>query len=431
MMIKAPPQARSNRQATRDPGARHGQVRIYLVLLLASLAYNYSFVLIDYLRPFLVRDLHMTLANTALLYAVQGAGVILGSFAVPVFASRWGCRTILAAATLCLALLTWGNLVSVTFYQWAVLRFGVGIMLAGSYISSTTMLANFFPPRVRGRLLAICASTFSVALLIAGSVGAAVADRGWRVLIWISILGPLAVAALTWTVLPDDRVLQVYGESDTAADAPVTGGSWTEMLIGRRRYLTLACLLLAGLNFSGYQFYSGFITTYLMTVRHYDASLAGVFVIIDGVGTLVGSIAWGAIADWKGRRINALGFVLAALFIGAMLIAPPRTLLLCALEFGYALCLSTTSCWAAYFAELFPIRLRPMGSSLFHGGHIISLFAPLLVATIARSYPLVFGMALAPLTFLAAALLWWTLPETLRTSVLYRGFSAEAPEATR
>lgn len=176
-MIQAQQQARLAPPAMRNHGARHGQVRIYIVLLLASLAYNYSFVLIDFLRPFLVRDLHMTLANTALLYSAQGAGVILGSLAVPVFASRWGCRRILAVAT-----------------------------------------------------------------------------------------------------------------------------------------------------------------------------------------------------------------------------------------------------W--------PIRLRPMGSSLFHGGHIISLFAPLLVVTVARSYPLVFGMALAPLTFLVAALLWWSLPETLRTGVLYRGFSAETPEAS-
>jgi predicted MFS family arabinose efflux permease len=419
----------STEKATAHYFARDAQVRIYVVLLLASLAYNYSFILIDYLRPFLVRDLHMTLADTALLYATQGAGVILGSFAVPVFASRWGSRTILALSTLCLALLTWGNLVSGSFHEWAALRFGVGIMLAGSYITSTTMLANFFPPRIRGRLLAICGATFSVALLIAGSVGAAVGESGWRVLIWISILGPLTVAVLTWVALPDDRGMRVYGDSDTATAEAVTGGSWTEMLSGRRRYLTLACLLLAGLNFSGYQFYSGFITTYLMTVRHYDASLAGVFVIIDGIGTLVGSIAWGAIADWKGRRINALGFVLAALFIAAMLVAPPRTPLLCALEFGYAVCLSTASCWAAYFAELFPVRLRPMGTSLFHGGHVISLFAPLVVATVAKSYSLVFGMSLAPLTFLAAAVLWWTLPETLRTGVLYRGFNADAPEA--
>jgi len=122
---------------------------------------------------------------------------------------------------------------------------------------------------------------------------------------------------------------------------------------------------------------------------------------------------------------------MAALFITLFLVSPRSAALLYVLEFGYAVCLSATNCWAAYFAELFPVRLRPMGTSLFHGGHIISLLAPLVVATVAKNYSLSLGMALAPLTFLAASMLWWALPETLRSSPLYRGFTAErAADAT-
>jgi len=64
-----------------------------------------------------------------------------------------------------------------------------------------------------------------------------------------------------------------------------------------------------------------------------------------------------------------------------------------------------------------------MGSSLFHGGHVISLFAPLLVTTVANQHSLVLGMAMAPATFVLAALVWWWLPETLRSSKSYRGFA--------
>ena len=400
---------------------------IYIVLLLASLAYNYSFILIDYIRPFLVRDLKMTLAETALLYVAQGSGVIVGSFLVPVLVSRWGSRTVLAVAATALTLITFGNLLASSFPAWTGLRFGVGVTLAGCYVSSTTMLANFFAPRVRGRLLALSMAMFSIALLTAGSVGAAVGEQGWRTLIWIAAIAPLVVALLSWTLLPNDRTFAVYADTDSSTDANSARGTWREMFTGRRRYLTLACLVLAGLNFSGYQFYSGFITSYLMTVRHFDASVTGSFVTVDGIGTLVGSVLWGWVADSKGRRANAIGFGMAAAFITLFLVSPRSMPLLYALELGYAMCLSTTNCWAAYFAELFPVRLRPMGTSLFHGGHLISLLAPLVVATVARSHSLAFGMALAPLTFLAASILWWMLPETLRSSAQYRGFSAETP----
>ena len=197
------------------------------------------------------------------------------------------------------------------------------------------------------------------------------------------------------------------------------------MLSGRRLWLTLACLLLAGLNFSAYQFYSGFITTYLTNVRHFGAALTGLFVFVDGAGTLAGSLMWGAIADRYGRRVNAVGFALAAGFTITFLVAPVTPPVLLAVEFGYAVCLSCTNIWAAYFAELFPVRLRPMGTSLFHGGHVVSLFAPVIVTVVAAHSSLVVGMELGPATFLLGSIVWALLPVSLLTGALYRGFSAE------
>lgn len=403
------------------------RLALYAIMLVASLSYNFSFILIDYIRPFLVRDLGMPLDRTALLYAIQGSGVIIGALIIPPLVSRLGSRLVLAGSALLMALCTAVTMHAAGFAVWAVMRFCVGTTLAGCYVSSMTMLANFFPPRTRGRLLAINMSMFSVALLTAGAIGSLAGAASWRILVLVAAIMPVLVALLTIGFLPDDRRYAIYGETEEASDAAVTGGTWAQMLAKGRWPLTLACLVLAGLNFSGYQFYSGFITTYLMTVRHFDPAVVGMFVTIDGLGTLAGSLLWGTIADRFGRRFNALAFGCTAVFIVLFLVAPPARWLLLTLEFGYALCLSATNCWAAYFAELFPVRLRPMGTSLFHGGHIVSLAAPLIVASVARSQSLVTGMALAPMTFLAAAILWWSLPETLRSSRLYRGFNAETP----
>jgi MFS family permease len=310
-----------------------------------------------------------------------------------------------------------------------VARFLVGFGLTATYIASITMLANLFPPRVRARLLGINMAMFSIALMGIGALGAAVGEAGWRTLLWVGVAGPLLVAVLVAAFLPNDRDLAVYGDDDVATDVVSERGTWAEMLSGRRLWLTLACLVLAGLNFSAYQFYSGFITTYLTKVRHFSVELAGLFVTIDGFGTLFGTLLWGWIADRYGRRVNAVGFALAAVFTIAFLIAPVSTPVLMLLEFGYAVCLSCTNVWAAYFAELFPVRLRPMGTSLFHGGHVISIGAPLIVAGVAAHFSLTVGMALAPLTFFAGAILWAAMPETLRTGLLYRGFSAERATA--
>jgi len=403
---------------------------LYGVLLFSSFAYNFSFIIVDYVRPFLVRDLGMTLSETDLLYTAQGCGVIAGSILMPVLVTRWGTRAVICASAAGVAMLTILSIRTSSFSFWAASRLGVGVMLAGCYVSATTMLANFFPPHLRARLLAANMAMFSVALLTAGSLGAISGATGWRTLLWLAVVVSSMGAVASGWLLPDDRRYAVYGDRDDSTAAETSRGTWREMWVHHRWRLTATCLLLAGLNFSGYQFYSGFITTYLLNVRHFDASITGSFVMIDGIGTFVGSLLWGWVADLKGRRSAALAFGATALFIVFFLIAPRHRVLLSAIEFGYALCLSATTCWSAYFAELFPIRLRPMGTSLFHGGHIISLFAPLLVAMLARSHDLIFGMALAPVSFLIAALLWWLLPETLRTSRLYRGFVAEQAEAS-
>ena len=63
-----------------------------------------------------------------------------------------------------------------------------------------------------------------------------------------------------------------------------------------------------------------------------------------------------------------------------------------------------------------------MGASLFHGGRIISLFAPSAVALIADATTLGTGMMLAPVILLVAAAIWYQLPETLKGSRGYKGY---------
>lgn len=407
-----------------DELTRREQVAIYVVMLLASLGYNFNFILIDYIRPFLKDDGIMTLAQTAQLYTVQAIAVIIGSFAIPPLVARYGSKAVLIGCSLVLAICTFANEAMTGFVPWAVARFAVGLVLPGCYIASITMLANVFPPRARGRLLSVNMAMFSVSLMIFGAFGSAIGSE-WRWLVRVAAVMPLFVAVITLFLLPDDRKFQVYANDESSSADNSAKGGWRDMISGGRMGLTIACLFIAGLNFSAYQFYSGFITTYLKDVRQFSNELTGLFVTVDGIGTLIGTVIWGIVADRYGRKTNLWGFVLAAVAIGLLLIAPSIVPLLLAIELVYAIGLSCTNCWAAYFAELFPVRLRSMGTSLFHGGHIVSAFAPMVVTAVAVSAPLAFGMALAPLSFVIAALIWARMPETLRTAPRYKGFAPE------
>jgi len=131
------------------------------------------------------------------------------------------------------------------------------------------------------------------------------------------------------------------------------------------------------------------------------------------VGSMAGAIFWGLLADRLGRRAAAAGFALSAVFIAVYLNVPPSAALFGAVGCAYGFCLVCTGIWGPYFAELYPEHLRATAASIFNWGRIVSLFGALLAGAIAQRFGLHAIMYVGAATFAAAAVLWWSLPETL------------------
>ncbi|GFK32016.1 hypothetical protein VcPa08_00441 [Vibrio cholerae] len=224
-------------------------------------------------------------------------------------------------------------------------------------------------------------------------------------------------------VLPSDKNVIAYGEEDSSANTgqntPAKKGSWGEMLSKPYRLLTITCLLLAGLNFYGFQFFSGFVTTYLKEVRQFDGATIGVIFSISAFGSLFGAWVWGAVADKFGRKVNAFGFILAGIMASIFFIAPSDLMIgslnmLAILGLIYNFGLSSSAVWGGYFSELFPAHLRSYGAALFHGGRIIGMWAPMVLIFIKERTDLQTAMWGSPIVWIVAGLLWLSLPETLK-----------------
>jgi hypothetical protein len=84
-----------------------------------------------------------------------------------------------------------------------------------------------------------------------------------------------------------------------------------------------------------------------------------------------------------------------------------------AIGFTYGFGLSSTVIWGPWLAELYPEHLRSTAVAIFHYGRIVSFFAPFVTAWLAGAFGLTVAMMLASGVFLAAALIWRLLPETL------------------
>jgi MFS family permease len=222
----------------------------------------------------------------------------------------------------------------------------------------------------------------------------------------------------------NDNKIIGYGQEDTpdALDSPGKIGTWSEMFTGKYAMFTIICLTIAGLNFFGYQAFTGFMTLYLKDLDGFSPDNIGMQVTLQGIGALIGGLAWGYVADRFGRKINLVGFFFTAITTALYITISADPYILGLIVFCYGFMVSCTYSWGVYFTELFPVHLRPMGASLFHGGLVFSLFAPSIVAFVAESHGLVTGMMLAPMAFFIAALLWMLLPETLTSSSNYKGF---------
>ncbi|GIA33474.1 sugar transporter family protein [Vibrio cholerae] len=269
------------------------RVAAYLAILVGYFFYCYNFVIIDYVRPYIVEAYDgISLSDTAHFYTWQSVGALIGALSCAWFAGCFGKKYTLITITALNGGATIVNMMFTDYATWAAMRFIIGLSLGGYFTVAVSLMIGLFTPTVRGKLTAFASSMFSVALMVMGAYAAFISsiDAPWESLMWVGGIPPLAAAFAMVFVLPSDKNVIAYGEEDSSANTGqntlAKKGSWGEMLSKPYRLLTITCLLLAGLNFYGFQFFSGFVTTYLKEVRQFDGATIGVIFSISAFGSL-------------------------------------------------------------------------------------------------------------------------------------------------
>jgi MFS family permease len=204
----------------------------------------------------------------------------------------------------------------------------LGIGEASYAPAGTSLLGDFFPRKIRGRIMAIwsAGSAFGIAAGFAGG-GLIAAAFGWRPAFFVTAVPGLVIAVLAFRIR---EPLRGAAEEDGPRLERVHDASLSTMF-GLLRIATLRNTILAqtALFFVlGADAY--WLPTYL--TRRFDmtvgqaGTLSGAVIVVGGlVGTLVG----GYLADWRRKRtpradleISIAGFVAAAVLVGLALVAP-------------------------------------------------------------------------------------------------------------
>jgi putative MFS transporter len=369
-------------------------------------------------------------------------GMALGATLGGLLADRIGRRQVFALTLLVFGLATGAAALAWSVASLLVFRFLIGLGLGAELPVASTLVSEYAPARVRGRVVVLLEAFWAVGWLLAALIGYLVvpgSDDGWR---WALALGavPALYAVVVRRGLPESvRFLELRGRTEEAeaavrrfesaagvpavpsaparpAPVPGPGALWAA---GSRRRTAALWIVWFGINFA---YYGAFIwLPTLLVASGFSLVRSFGFTLLITLAQLPGYAVAALLIERWGRRPTLVVFLLgSAVGAGLFALAAGDTAVLVT---GMVLSFFNLGAWGAVYAvtpEVYPTALRATGAGAAAGfGRIASIAAPLCVPPLlaAGGNGLVFGTFAA--FFVLAALAGSVLPER-------RGESLEA-----
>jgi MFS family permease len=388
---------------------------IFAAIMSVYVFYAFCWNTENFLRPYMAESLRLNKEQVAAFYTLQALGALIGALILPQFADRYSRRSTFALIAIAFGTASVGSLLVNSFASALTQRFIMGFFMGGVFGCAVSLYVGLFSQTVRGLLGGLVQLVYNGGDAALSWFGRHYADQ-WQLVMVIGGVGAIVTGCIVFFVVPNDRALVPWG-GDNARSTLALGSAKKlalfELFAAGYWQITLRLVLLCGLNFFAFQAFNGWITTYLKEDQHMLPDMVGKLLTTLHVGSMIGAIAWGLLADRFGRRFNALGFLMAFACVVIYLNVPQNPIMLGIAGFAYGFCLVSTCIWGPYFAELYPEHLRATAASIFNWGRIVSLFGALIAGTIAQRYGLHTIMYIGGATFLLGAIVWWSLPETL------------------
>jgi len=376
----------------------------------------------------------ITTTQVSWIGSIGFVGMALGATLGGLLADRFGRRQVFAVTLLIFGVATGAAALSWSVGALLVFRFLIGLGLGAELPVASTLVSEFAPARVRGRVVVLLEAFWAVGWTLAALIGYLVvprSDSGWR---WALAIGalPALYAVVVRRGLPESvRFLELRGRTDDAEAAvrrfesaagvapvdspphepvasPGPGALWASGTRGRTAALWVVWFCI---NFS---YYGAFI--WLPSLL-FDSGLTLVksfgFTLVITLAQLPGYAAAAFLIERWGRRPTLAAFLVGSAAGAAMFAAADGETAV--LATGMVLSFFNLGAWGALYAvtpEVYPTVLRATGAGAAAGfGRLASIAAPLCVPPLlsAGGSGLVFGTFAA--FFVLAALASAGLPE--------------------
>ncbi|MEE6272615.1 MFS transporter [Georgenia sp. MJ206] len=361
----------------------------------------------------------------SLIGSIGFVGMALGASLGGLLADKFGRRNVFALTLLVYGIATGAAALSVSVGMLLVLRFVVGLGLGAELPVASTLVSEYAPAKIRGRVVVILEAFWAVGWFAAALIGyfvVSATDDGWR---WALAIGaiPAAYAIYVRRALPESvRFLETRGRhkeaeaavrrfeespamfgDKTAAPAlseartePVTDGAatpsasvrssfgalWSKRLRTRTAGLWIVWFLL---NFAYYGAFTWLPT--LLVASGLDLVRSFGYTVIITAAQLPGYAVAAYLIERWGRRPTLSTFLVGAAgsaYLFAIASTPAGVITAGCLMSFFAL-----GAWGALYAvtpEMYPTAIRGTGAGWAAGfGRIASILAPLAVPFLNRS----------------------------------------------
>ena len=376
----------------------------------------------------------LTNGEMSWIASIGFVGMAIGASLGGLLADKIGRRQVFALTLLIYGLATGASALAGSVAVLLVFRFLVGLGLGAELPVASTLVSEYAPAKIRGRLVVILEAFWAVGWVLAALIGYFVvplSDNGWR---WALAIGavPAVYAIVVRLGLPESvRFLERKGRTEEAETAvrdfeqpsgiapvesptvepvasPGPGALWGR---GMRRRTAAIWLAWFFINFA---YYGAFIwLPSILVADGYSLVKSFGFTLLITLAQLPGYALAAFLIEVWGRRPTLASFLGgSAVAAGLFAFAGGESSILVA---GMLLSFFNLGAWGALYAvtpEIYPTVLRGTGAGWAAGfGRIASIIAPLLMPAMLAAGGrelafLVFGVA-----FLAAMVAAFNLPE--------------------
>ncbi len=287
--------------------------------------------------------------------------------------------------------------------SFAILRFVVGITVGSEWATGSSMMAEFWPARARGKGAGLMQCGLGLGFLLASCTWLVVQHLGpnaWRYMFLLGALPGLLTFWIRRSLDESDAWLEAASRRAAARARKAAGGVLApeDAILTRLTLIdlfanpalrgrTLSLLAMSLATTVGFWSISSWVPQYVGaaagsgSAQHW-AALAG---IAYTTGSITGYVAFGFLADAFGRRaVTAFFFAMAIILTPLLFFSTAGLYGLLALAFANAIFSNGQYTWmAVWLPELYPTRLRSTAISfVFNAPRFIAFLGPLMAGTL-------------------------------------------------